>query len=53
MLILSLRACLTAVQLPPETQFLLLELNEGGPYAVVLTLLDSDAWRTTLRPPPK
>ncbi|KAK9800807.1 hypothetical protein WJX73_008418 [Symbiochloris irregularis] len=43
----------SAGQLPPETQFLLLELKEGGPYAVVLTLIDSDAWRATLRPPPK
>ncbi len=38
-----------AGQLPPETQFLLLELEEGGPYAVVLPLIDGD-FRGTLRP---
>lgn len=37
--------------LPPETQFLLLELAEGGPYAILLPLIDSDTFRGTLRPP--
>lgn len=35
--------------LPPETQFLLVELREGGPYAVLLPLLDK-GFRGTLRP---
>jgi Raffinose synthase or seed imbibition protein Sip1 len=35
---------------PPETQFLLLELVEGGPYAVLLPLIDHGAFRATLRP---
>lgn len=37
--------------LPPETQFLLLELEEGGPYAIMLPLIDSSTFRGTLRPP--
>ena len=37
--------------LPPETQFLLLELKEGGPYAFLLPLIDSNTFRATLRPP--
>jgi raffinose synthase len=37
--------------LPPETQFLLLELKDGGPYAILLPLIDSDTFRATLRPP--
>ena len=37
--------------LPPETQFLLLELEEGGPYAILLPLIDSNVYRGTLRPP--
>lgn len=40
-----------ANDLPPETQFLLLELEEGGPYAIVLPLIDEDTFRGTLRPP--
>jgi len=36
---------------PPETQFLLLELAEGGPYAILLPLIDSDTFRGTIRPP--
>ena len=35
--------------LPPETQFLLLELEEPGMYAAVLPLIDGD-FRGTLRP---
>jgi hypothetical protein len=35
--------------LPPETQFLLLELEEPGTYGVVLPLIDGD-FRATLRP---
>lgn len=35
--------------LPPETQFLLLELEEDGPYAVLLPLIE-DNFRATLRP---
>ena len=41
----------TAKDLSPETQFLLVEMREGGPYAVVLPLIDSDIFRATLRPP--
>lgn len=41
----------TAADLPPETQFLLVEVEEGGPYAVLLPLIDSDTFRGTLRPP--
>ncbi|KAK3261991.1 hypothetical protein CYMTET_29136 [Cymbomonas tetramitiformis] len=40
-----------AKDIPPETQFLLLELAEGGPYAVLMTLLDQGKWRATLIPP--
>ncbi|GMH43621.1 hypothetical protein BSKO_11543 [Bryopsis sp. KO-2023] len=38
-------------QLSPETQFLLLELKEGGPYAILLPLIDAHSFRATLRPP--
>lgn len=38
-----------ASDLPPETQFLLVELREGGPYAVVLPLIDNNTFRGTLR----
>ena len=40
-----------ASDLTPETQFLLLELKEGGPYAILLPLIDRDTFRGTLRPP--
>ena len=40
-----------AADLTPETQFLLLELKEGGPYAIMLPLIDRDTFRGTLRPP--
>jgi raffinose synthase len=40
-----------AKDLPPETQFLLLQLSPSGPYAVILPLIDSDTYRATLRPP--
>uniref|UniRef100_A0A061S594 galactinol--sucrose galactosyltransferase n=1 Tax=Tetraselmis sp. GSL018 TaxID=582737 RepID=A0A061S594_9CHLO len=43
----------TAKDVPPETQFLLLELAEGGPYAIMLPLIDSGSFRATLRPPGK
>jgi Raffinose synthase or seed imbibition protein Sip1 len=36
---------------PPETQFLLAELREGGPYAILLPLIDGGTFRATLRPP--
>lgn len=36
-------------QLPSETQFLLLELEEPGTYGLVLPLIDGD-FRATLRP---
>jgi hypothetical protein len=39
----------TGSSLPPETQFLLLELEEPGMYAAVLPLIDGD-FRGTLRP---
>lgn len=38
-------------QLPPETQFLLLELDDGVNYAIVLPLIDNNTFRSTLRPP--
>lgn len=38
----------TAKELPPETQFLLLELDDGG-YAIMLPLIDNDTFRGTLR----
>lgn len=41
----------SAADLPPETQFMLVELKEGGPYAVLLPLIDSNKFRATLRPP--
>ena len=41
----------TAGELPPETQFLLLEVAPGGPYAVLLPLIDRNTFRCTLRPP--
>ena len=37
--------------MPLETQFLLLELEAGEPYALLLPLIDSDKFRGTLRPP--
>ena len=40
-----------ARDLPPETQFLLLQLVDGGPYAVLLPLIDCGLFRATLRPP--
>lgn len=40
-----------ASELPPETQFLLVQLAAGGPYAVLLPLIDSGTFRATLRPP--
>lgn len=40
----------TASQLPPETQFLLIEVAAGGPYALFLPLIDSNTFRCTLRP---
>ena len=39
-----------AGDLPPETQFVLVELAKGGPYAVMLPLIDQDTYRATLRP---
>jgi len=39
-----------ASEIPPETQFLLLELAEGGPYAILLPLIDNNTFRATLRP---
>jgi hypothetical protein len=36
-------------ELPPETQFLLLELGMRGPYAVLLPLIDNSVFRATLR----
>lgn len=41
----------SAQDLPPETQFMLLELAPKGPYAVLLPLIDSGKFRATLRPP--
>ncbi len=41
----------SADQLPHETQFLLLQLSPGGPYAILLPLIDSAKFRATLRPP--
>jgi hypothetical protein len=41
----------SARDLTPETQFLLLELEEGGPYAIMLPLIDRNTFRGTLRPP--
>ncbi len=35
--------------MPPETQFLLGELAAGGPYVLLLPLID-DTFRATLRP---
>eukprot|EP00210_Caulerpa_lentillifera_P006619 g6324.t1 len=37
--------------LSPETQFLLIEIQEGGPYAIFLPLIDRGVFRATLRPP--
>lgn len=42
-----------AGDLPPETQFVLVELEHGGPYAVLLPLIDQDTYRATLRPSPR
>ena len=37
--------------LPPETQFLLVEVKPGGPYAAFVPLIDgSGSFRATLRP---
>ena len=40
-----------ACDVPPETQFLLLQLGKGGPYAVMLPLINNGRFRCTLRPP--
>lgn len=40
----------TMQEVPPETQFLLTELQHGGPYAILLPLIDGP-FRATLRPP--
>lgn len=40
-----------ALDIPPETQFLLLEVEEGGPYAIALPLIDNQTFRGTLRGP--
>ncbi|CAL8470414.1 g9956 [Coccomyxa elongata] len=40
-----------ALDIPPETQFLLLEVEEGGPYAIALPLIDKHTFRGTLRGP--
>jgi hypothetical protein len=37
-------------ELPPETQFLLLELADGS-YGILLPLIDNDTFRGTIRPP--
>ncbi|BDA43643.1 probable galactinol-sucrose galactosyltransferase 2 [Coccomyxa sp. Obi] len=42
-----------ADELPPETQFLLLQLSPTGPYAILLPLIDCAKFRATLRPPRK
>lgn len=39
-----------ACHVPPETQFLLVELAPGGPYASLTPLIDGDTFRGTLRP---
>ena len=39
-----------AKDLPPETQFLLLQLSPSGPYAIILPLIDTGKFRATLRP---
>eukprot|EP00193_Tetraselmis_chui_P000478 CAMPEP_0177763786 /NCGR_PEP_ID=MMETSP0491_2-20121128/7051_1 /TAXON_ID=63592 /ORGANISM="Tetraselmis chuii, Strain PLY429" /LENGTH=1004 /DNA_ID=CAMNT_0019279905 /DNA_START=153 /DNA_END=3167 /DNA_ORIENTATION=- len=41
-----------ATGVPPETQFLLTELEEGGPYALIVPLISDCRFRGTLRPPP-
>ena len=38
-----------ASALPPETQFLLVEVKPGGPYAALVPLIDG-SFRATLRP---
>lgn len=43
----------TAQDLVPETQFLLVEMQEGGPYAILLPLIEKGIFRATLRPPAK
>ena len=40
-----------ARQVPPETQFMLLEVAEGGPYVIALPLIDNNTFRGTLRGP--
>ena len=37
-------------EIPPESQFVLLELADGGPYGILLPLIDNDTFRATLRP---
>ena len=41
----------SARDLTPETQFLLTEVREGGPYAILLPLIDRGVYRATIRPP--
>jgi len=40
-----------AKDIPPETQFLLTEIEEGGPYALILPLISEGQFRGSLRPP--
>jgi raffinose synthase len=39
-----------AQQIPEETQCLLVELEDGAGYALLLPLIDNGAFRATLRP---
>jgi len=42
----------TAADITPETQFLLVEIREGGPYAMILPLISEGRFRGTLRSAP-
>lgn len=40
-----------ALHIPPETQFMLIQVSEDGPYVIALPLIDSQTFRSTLRGP--
>ena len=40
-----------ALQIPPETQFMLFKTADDGPYVIALPLIDDQTFRHTLRGP--
>jgi raffinose synthase len=40
-----------ALEIPPETQFMLFQTADDGPYVIALPLIDNQTYRHTLRGP--